>query len=322
MPDGFLRSVSEEDIARQTGRIVPGERPIAISLFTGAGGMDIGFSEGGWRTAVMVEYEKHACATLRANWTAAGIADYDRNSSSPRKPEDLAWYHKPEPVIFERDICTVSTQEILDAAKLRVGEAGMVMGGPPCQGFSIIGKRIIDDPRNRLFMEFVRVVREALPYQFFMENVPGILSINQGRSMKEICEEFASCGYEVGWRILNAADYGVPQMRRRVFIRGLRNDALVLKEEERAALHMGATIGPICYPDRWMQKYGRKLYNAVEQKEMLVSEAESKIKWMHPTHAPLNDKRKMVEWENEHLDADKLHYKPCYMGLGEDEEGG
>lgn len=101
----------------------------------------------------------------------------------------------------------------------------IMVGGPPCQGFSIIGQRNIDDPRNRLFREFLRLVTEVQPSAFIMENVFGLLSMQDGRVKDEIIEAFTEAGYHVSDpRVLTAADFGVPQLRRRVFFLGIRID--------------------------------------------------------------------------------------------------
>ena len=116
-----------------------------ISLFSGAGGMDIGFKQQGFETAVFVERDSSCCDTLRKN--CASI-----------------------PVI-ENDICAVSTKEILKTAKLSVCEPALVIGGPPCQSFSLAGERKgLDDPRGRLLWEFARIVKESLPVAFVLEN--------------------------------------------------------------------------------------------------------------------------------------------------------
>jgi DNA (cytosine-5)-methyltransferase 1 len=171
-----------------------------ISLFSGAGGLDIGLEDAGFETRVCVEYDKAACQTLRLN--------------------------RPAWKVIEADICTVSTMEILDAAGLKPGEASLVIGGPPCQGFSNAGKRDIDDPRNKLFWEFVRVVEEAQPWGFIMENVRGILTMkNDDNSLvvHTVEQAFRDIGYSIEKKLFNTADYGVPQKRPRVIFVGRRD---------------------------------------------------------------------------------------------------
>jgi DNA (cytosine-5)-methyltransferase 1 len=183
--------------------------------------------------------------------------------------KSIDWYHDREPAILQEDITKLSMKKILEADGLDVGEATVVSGGPPCQGFSTVGMRMIDDPRNQLIKEFVRVVREALPQMFIMENVPGLVLMAKGEIMKQICEEFANCGYDISWDILNAADYGVPQNRRRVFVFGQRVDVMNITGESRAQLYMGANPGEINHP-----KSFRKKYNLAGQGQSILGDHE------------------------------------------------
>ncbi|MEE9432585.1 MAG: DNA (cytosine-5-)-methyltransferase [Melioribacteraceae bacterium] len=176
-----------------------------ISLFSGAGGMDIGFEMAGFRTAVAVEYDKSCCETLTRN--------------------------KPNLPIIQDDISKITTKQILKAAKLKPTEAALVIGGPPCQSFSLAGKRMgMDDPRGLLVLEFIRVVRESLPVAFVMENVKGMVNWEGGKAIDAIMNEISEpiflegqeYSYKVTKSILNAANYGVSQFRERVFIVGNR----------------------------------------------------------------------------------------------------
>ncbi len=176
-----------------------------ISLFSGAGGLDIGFHDAGFETAVMVERDPACCRTLRTNM--------------------------PETPVIEGDINEISTDAILEAGNLKPLESALVIGGPPCQSFSLAGKRMgLNDPRGRLVLEFIRVVREALPVGFVMENVRGLANWEQGRALEAIIEEAtqpikykgSTYRYEVKYQILNSAAYGAPQFRERIFIVGNR----------------------------------------------------------------------------------------------------
>jgi len=176
-----------------------------ISLFSGAGGFDIGIENAGFTTSVLVELDPSCCDTLRQNF--------------------------PNTPVLEGDICSISTSEILQVARLMPLEAALVVGGPPCQSFSLAGKRQgLDDERGMLLLEFIRVVREALPKAFIMENVKGMVNWDGGRAMDAILEELnkpilfndKKYTYEITYRVLNSADYGVPQFRERVIIVGNR----------------------------------------------------------------------------------------------------
>jgi DNA (cytosine-5)-methyltransferase 1 len=176
-----------------------------ISLFSGAGGMDIGFEMAGFETVVAVEYDISCCETLKKN--------------------------RPNLSVIHGDITQISTEEILKAGGLKPTEAAVVVGGPPCQSFSLAGKRMgMNDPRGKLVLEFIRVVKESLPTVFVMENVRGMVNWQDGKAidaiMNEISEPIIFEGkeyiYKVNKAILNAVDYGVPQYRERVFIVGNR----------------------------------------------------------------------------------------------------
>jgi DNA (cytosine-5)-methyltransferase 1 len=202
----------------------------AISLFSGAGGAALGVNAAGFEVRVFVEWEKAACDTLRGNWTKQGFLAWGEKSKEWGKQP---WHQKREPVILNADITKLSTQEILDAAGLRIGECSLLEGGFPCQGFSVANSRRdtsdhTKDERNELYKECVRVIREAQPRTFFLENVPGLVSMEQGRVIRLITKDLAECGYTITWNIINAADYGVPQNRLRVFIIGNRNDFAAL----------------------------------------------------------------------------------------------
>jgi DNA (cytosine-5)-methyltransferase 1 len=167
-----------------------------ISLFSGAGGMDIGFHQAGFETAVAVEQDSSCCATLRRNM--------------------------PNVTIIEGDINKISTQEILQAGKLKPLESALVVGGPPCQSFSLAGKR--------MGLEYIRVVRESLPVAFVMENVRGMANWAGGEALNAILSEASKeiiyageiYKYELSYEILNAVNYGAPQFRERIIIVGNR----------------------------------------------------------------------------------------------------
>ena len=176
-----------------------------ISLFSGAGGMDIGFEMAGFETVVAVEYDKSCCETLKKN--------------------------RPKISVIQGDISKISTSEILSVGGLKPTEAAVLIGGPPCQSFSLAGKRMgMDDPRGKLVLEFIRIVKESLPKVFVMENVRGMVNWQDGKAIEAILNEISEpiifegqeYHYKVDKAILNALEYGVPQSRERVFIVGNR----------------------------------------------------------------------------------------------------
>ncbi len=168
-----------------------------IDLFCGAGGFSLGFDKSGFENIFSVDIEEDFCKTYKTNFPT----------------------HK----LITKDISQLTKEEIKKLTESH--EVDVVIGGPPCQGFSIagnIGRKFIDDPRNRLFKEFVRVVSIVNPKYFVMENVARLYTHNNHKTKEEIIEDFNKLGYEVKCTILNSADYGVPQIRKRVIFIGSR----------------------------------------------------------------------------------------------------
>ena len=173
-------------------------RPIGIDLFAGAGGMSLGFEQAGFDVVAAVEKDPIHAAIHEFNF--------------------------PHCSGFARDISRVTGAELRLAAGIGDRPVDVVFGGAPCQGFSLIGHRILDDPRNALVREFVRLVGELAPRAFVFENVKGLTVGAHRRLLDELVSAFAVSGYEVRlpWKVLNAAEYGVPQSRQRLFLMGVR----------------------------------------------------------------------------------------------------
>lgn len=131
----------------------------------------------------------------------------------------------PECEVIERDITEVTGEMLLKSVEAEKGEVDIVIGGPPCQGFSLAGKRALDDVRNELLLEYARVVLEIMPRFFVMENVKGLLSFKSGDVLRDFINKLSSF-YSITMpvRVLNAADFGVPQNRERLFVLGVRSD--------------------------------------------------------------------------------------------------
>jgi DNA (cytosine-5)-methyltransferase 1 len=224
-----------ETIRERVGYTDP---PTHVSLFTGIGGFDLGFSQAGFTTLVAIEEDQDAADTYRLNCISGDQLEQD-----------------DPPVLMERDIRKVATWEILDAANVGVGGITAISGGPPCQGFSHLGTRDEDDPRNELYLEMVRIVHQAKPVYFVMENVPGLATMHDGDAIMEVCEHFAAGGYHVSWDKLDAADYGVPQHRERVIVIGTRVDVAGMPDEGRPQLHIGAKPGGIEHPEFFRERH-------------------------------------------------------------------
>lgn len=183
----------------------------AISLFSGAMGLDLGVESAGFRIAVCVEMDKWAAETIR------------QNTNIP---------------VIEKDINSVSSEEILTTAGLQKDDVDLVVGGPPCQAFSTAGKqRGLSDLRGSCIIQYLRVVSEIRPQYFILENVRGLLSAklnsvpeefeeydsikeNDGSVLSLLKNEFEKLGYSISYALLNAANYGVPEKRERVIIIG------------------------------------------------------------------------------------------------------
>ena len=169
----------------------------SVDLFCGAGGMTAGFKEAGINSIISNDIEESACVTLKIN--------------------------NPEINVLCGDITKEETkQRIVDTAL--ANHADTICGGPPCQGFSMAGLRLDDDPRNRLFLDFVDIVARINPKVIVFENVEGLLSYNNGQTYMTIHNMFAEIGYLTEGRTLLTSNYAVPQKRRRVIILCVRED--------------------------------------------------------------------------------------------------
>ena len=181
-----------------------------IDLFAAPGGLSLGFEMAGFEVLAGVDIDPKGMETYRFNF--------------------------PKSKAIVADIRKLESRELMRMAEISEGQVDVIIGGPPCQGFSTIGRvkiaslvrqgvwnhlkvshpRFIDDPRNVLYKEFMRIVRDLRPKFVVMENVPGMMSYRNGEIVKEIIEDFKSIGYRAYARVLNAADYGVPQIRKRI----------------------------------------------------------------------------------------------------------
>lgn len=165
-----------------------------IDLFSGCGGLSYGFENAGFEIELAIDLWEDAILTYNHN-------------------------HKNK-VGKLLDIHDLTDQEL---EKFK-GKIDGIIGGPPCQGYSTVGTRDINDPRNHLYIEYCRVVEKVQPEFFLIENVRGLLTLGNGMFKKDIVKRFSKLGYNVKFKLLNAADYGIPQNRLRVFFVGLKNN--------------------------------------------------------------------------------------------------
>ena len=173
-------------------------KPIGLDLFAGAGGLSLGFEQAGFDVAAAVEYDPIHAATHGYNF--------------------------PRCATICRSVADINGDYIRSHSGIGKRDIDVVFGGAPCQGFSLIGKRAFDDPRNHLVYHFARVVSELKPKYFVFENVRGLTLGEHKKFLEEIIAEFQAKGYKVreDYRVLNAVSFGVPQSRQRLFLVGAR----------------------------------------------------------------------------------------------------
>lgn len=225
------------------------KKPTYIDLFCGAGGLSKGFDNAGFVNIFSIDFDKNFCKTYKRNF--------------------------PEHYLIEKDISLLSKKEIKKIIKNN--KVDVIVGGPPCQGFSIagnIGRKFLDDDRNKLFNEFVRIVKIVNPKIFLMENVARLLSHNNGKTIEEITFSFNNIGYDVEYKILNSADYGVPQVRKRILFIGTKNKNI-----------------KISFPEKTMKKY-KTVREALQDLPSLKSgKSSNKI----PNHEAMKHSVQMLE---------------------------
>jgi DNA (cytosine-5)-methyltransferase 1 len=205
------------------------ERPIGIDLFAGAGGMSLGFEQAGFNVAAAVEVDPVHCAVHKFNF--------------------------PQTAVIPKSVAALTGEEIRKAAGIGKKNVACVFGGPPCQGFSLIGHRVLEDPRNSLVMDFVRLVAELDAETFVFENVKGLTVGKQRAFLDELVEAFDKHGYKVRlpWRVLNADAFGVPQHRERLILMGAKKAKSIpeyplpiTNPADGARLMLGLPQGPTC----------------------------------------------------------------------------
>jgi len=169
-----------------------------ISTFSGCGGSSLGYQLAGNKVILAVEWDNNAVETYKLNF--------------------------PNTPIYHGDIAKLSVEEIFKLTGIKEGELDIFDGSPPCQGFSTAGKRVMNDPRNYLFKEYVRLLRGLKPKVFVMENVSGMVKGKMKLIFADILKELKESGYQVKARLLNAMYFNVPQSRQRIIFIGVRND--------------------------------------------------------------------------------------------------
>lgn len=208
-----------------------------IDLFSGAGGLSEGFVRAGFTPIAHVEMNKDACETMKTRTAFHWLKEHGRVEEyydylKGNVQRDELWAKIPNHLIksvINTEISEETLPDIFDQidAELGTKSVDLVIGGPPCQAYSVAGrvrKDMTDDPRNHLYKHYVEFLKKYKPKMFVFENVPGILSANNGHYLQLIFDAVREAGYELDKKVLNAQDFGVLQDRKRVIIIGWKND--------------------------------------------------------------------------------------------------
>jgi DNA (cytosine-5)-methyltransferase 1 len=170
-------------------------QPTYLSFFSGCLGLDLGFHAAGFRCLSLSENDRHALSTIEQNLHLLG---------------------EPPPLLYSEPMLDLTPERIMNDLGIMAGEVNVMIGGPPCQSFSVAGKRLgLADPRGQLFLRFIDLIAAIRPRYAVIENVRGILSKKLG-ALPVILAKIEAAGYQVSYRLYDAADFGVPQHRRRV----------------------------------------------------------------------------------------------------------
>lgn len=194
--------------------------PTVISTFAGCGGSSLGYKWAGFRELLAIDFDDNAVETFKLNF-----------------PEVHCW---------KRDIKTVTGKEILEFCKLKPGQLDVLDGSPPCQGFSTAGKRQVLDPRNDLFREYVRLIKELRPKVFVMENVSGMVKGKMKGRFIEIMKDLKSTGYNVKAKLMNAKWYEVPQSRERMIFIGVKDGEPSFPRPGNTCISVAEALGLNC----------------------------------------------------------------------------
>lgn len=196
-------------------------RPIGVDLFAGAGGLSLGFEQAGFDVVAAVESDPVHALTHRFNF--------------------------PDCAVIPTSVVGLSGDRIRQAAGIGGRPVDVVFGGAPCQGFSLIGQRALDDPRNALVGEFVRIVAELDARYFVFENVKGLTVGRHRQFLEEVILAFGAVGYQVNlpWRVLNAVSHGVPQDRERLILLGARRGEVLPRYPKSATCPAGMAFGSL-----------------------------------------------------------------------------
>nr|WP_251027640.1 DNA cytosine methyltransferase [Bacillus sp. ISL-41] len=209
-------------------------------MFSGCGGLSRGFMDAGYEVLLGVDNEAIALKTFKENHGHAEILQADLF--------DPATIHQMQNIIGDRKV-------------------DLIVGGPPCQGFSLTGTRDEGDKRNTLFKSMVEAAKVFEPQAFVLENVPGLATLYKGKTRDDIIKSFSELGYKVNFNVLFAPDYGVPQIRKRIFFVGIKGDTEFSFPEQTHSPHEYVTCGEAISDlhDRDDDKLGEEIDNYVSE---------------------------------------------------------
>lgn len=173
-------------------------KPKVVSLFAGCGGSICGYQKSGFEPVLGVDIDELSLCSLQSNY--------------------------PSCVTLIKDIRSLSSEEILELVNLKPGKLDLLDSSPPCQGFSVAGKRVLLDPRNDLIFDVIRLIKEIQPKSFVIENVDGMLKGGMRGYFNLIIENLSQLNYSIKWKSMNGIYYGLPQKRQRLFFLGIRED--------------------------------------------------------------------------------------------------
>ncbi|MCF2151018.1 DNA cytosine methyltransferase [Desmonostoc muscorum LEGE 12446] len=237
------------------------KRPIVIDLFAGAGGLSLGFEQAGFDVKAAVEIDPVHAVVHKFNF--------------------------PHCVVLPCSITELSGKEIRERTGIGNQNIETIISGSPCQGYSYIGRRALDDPRNFLVKDFIRIVLELEPSYFVFENVKGLTVGKHKCFLSELIKTFKKNGYKIRlpWKVLNAADYGVPQRRERLFIIGAKKGFVLPKYPTQSSKSTCGTLAnPILPPTPSCWDALGDLPEAEEFEELLSSDCVETEKWSNPSN--------------------------------------
>lgn len=218
-------------------------KPKILDLFSGVGGFSLGFEMAGYESVFAIDFWKDAVETYN--------------------------YNRLNPVAQVMDIHDLTNKKI--HSLLEEHDIEGIIGGPPCQGFSTVGTRDINDERNHLYLEYYRVVKEIMPKFFVIENVKGLLTLNKGMFKEDIVNRFGALGYKITEpRVLDAANYGIPQHRHRVFFVGVLDGEFVFPEPHKEMISTSDALSDLPSLDNMIEY--KTIYEYKEEAKTLYQE--------------------------------------------------